>query len=303
MNILFITATRLGDAVLTTGILDQLIKKYPQAHITIACGTVAAGIFKNVPNLKNMIAMKKRRYNLHWLNLWQQCRNRKWDLIVDLRSSLISYLLKTHKRMHYKRHHKEQHVIDEYQDYFHLSSPPAPHIWISHAEKDLACQLLPSTSNYIAIAPTAGSDKKIWPAKNYILMWNHIAHQFPNTQPLIIYGHGEREHQKALPLLQGIPRARDFGAKFTLTQIAAILTKCQLFIGNDSGLMHLASSCNVPTLGLFGPSLANRYRPWGEHSYYLCANGPTGEAPMSALTVQKVTDKILNICHHRTTAS
>ncbi|MCZ6745098.1 MAG: glycosyltransferase family 9 protein, partial [Alphaproteobacteria bacterium] len=45
MNILFITSTRIGDAVLSTGILDHLICQFPDARITVACGPEAAPLF------------------------------------------------------------------------------------------------------------------------------------------------------------------------------------------------------------------------------------------------------------------
>ena len=48
MRILFITSNRIGDAVLSTGLLDHLIRTYPQAQFSVACGTVAAGVFARI---------------------------------------------------------------------------------------------------------------------------------------------------------------------------------------------------------------------------------------------------------------
>ncbi len=44
---------------------------------------------------------------------------------------------------------------------------------------------------------------------------------------------------------------------------AAVLRRCLLFIGNDTGLMHVAAASGAPTLGLFGPSPVEQYAPWG----------------------------------------
>ena len=49
MRILFVTSNRLGDAVLSTGLLDHLLRTHPDARITIVCGAVAAGIFERMP--------------------------------------------------------------------------------------------------------------------------------------------------------------------------------------------------------------------------------------------------------------
>jgi ADP-heptose:LPS heptosyltransferase len=47
-----------------------------------------------------------------------------------------------------------------------------------------------------------------------------------------------------------------------LTETAALLKKCCLFIGNDSGPLHLAAALNVPTIGLFGPTAPRQFYPY-----------------------------------------
>ncbi len=54
-----------------------------------------------------------------------------------------------------------------------------------------------------------------------------------------------------------------------LATAGACLGRCVLSVGNDSGLMHLAAASGIPTLGLFGPSHAYRYAPWGAHAAYV----------------------------------
>src|SRR5580658_768364 len=98
MKILFITANRVGDAVLSTGVLGWLVEHYPDAQFTIACGPYAAGLFRAVPRLERLIVLEKKSWNRHWLELWRLCSGTKWDLIVDLRDSLIAKLLPAKKR-------------------------------------------------------------------------------------------------------------------------------------------------------------------------------------------------------------
>ena len=66
MRILFITSSRIGDAVLTTGLLKHLIDKYPTAKFTIACGPAAQRLFDNVPRLDRVISMRKGPMLAHW---------------------------------------------------------------------------------------------------------------------------------------------------------------------------------------------------------------------------------------------
>ncbi|MBD3668264.1 MAG: glycosyltransferase family 9 protein, partial [Kangiella sp.] len=77
-SILFVTATRIGDAVLSTGILGRLIADNPGARITVACGRAAAPLFEAVPGLERIIVLDKKRWSLHWLGLWSQCFRRMW---------------------------------------------------------------------------------------------------------------------------------------------------------------------------------------------------------------------------------
>ena len=60
-KILFITATRLGDAVLSTGLLNYLYQTYPKAKVTVACGPVPQSIFEGFPNVEQIIPLKKQK--------------------------------------------------------------------------------------------------------------------------------------------------------------------------------------------------------------------------------------------------
>ena len=93
-----------------------------------------------------------------------------------------------------------------------------------------------------------------------------------------------------------------------ITEIYALLKHCSLFIGNDSGLMHLSAAANIYTLGLFGPSKEINYRPWGDRSYFLRTesnyedlvnvkgyNRHHSSSLMKTLTVEKVLRKCSEI--------
>ena len=55
----------------------------------------------------------------------------------------------------------------------------------------------------------------------------------------------------------------DLVGRTDLLTAAAVLRRCAMFIGNDTGLMHIAAAAGTPTLGLFGPSPVAQYAPWG----------------------------------------
>jgi ADP-heptose:LPS heptosyltransferase len=67
-------------------------------------------------------------------------------------------------------------------------------------------------------------------------------------------------------VLAALPGAIDLAGRLTLPEASACLARVALFVGNDSGLMHLAAASGAPTLGLFGPTPAHEYSPAGPHT-------------------------------------
>src|SRR5690242_17459906 len=98
MHILFVTATRIGDAVLSTGLLSHLSERYPGARLTIAAGPVAAPLFGAVPGLERLLVIEKRRWSLHWVPFYVAVAMRRWDLVIDLRGSAMAWLLRAGQR-------------------------------------------------------------------------------------------------------------------------------------------------------------------------------------------------------------
>ncbi len=79
----------------------------------------------------------------------------------------------------------------------------------------------------------------------------------------VFAGPGAQERALAAPVLAALPEAIDLCGRLTLPQAAACLMRSALFVGNDSGLMHLAAAAGTPTLGLFGPTPPEEYAPAG----------------------------------------
>ena len=71
MKLLFITSTRLGDAVLSTGLLDYLLSR-GGVSTTLVCGSVSAEIFECVPGLERLIILEKKPGKRHWWTLWHE---------------------------------------------------------------------------------------------------------------------------------------------------------------------------------------------------------------------------------------
>ena len=265
MKLLFITSTRIGDAVLSTGLLSHFIEQYPDAEITIACGPAAVPLFSETPQVMRVIALKKRRLGLHWLALWWQCWPNFWHVVIDLRASALSYCLVTLRRMVWRQNSGAVHRLVSLAKLAHLSEPPEPRLWIGAAQESAAARLLP-VGPVLAIGPTANWRGKQWPGENFAELALRLTGSdgiLPGATVVILGAASERA--EAAAAIDTLPAARvhNLVGKLDLLTVAALLARCDFFVGNDSGLMHIAAASGIPTLGLFGPSREVHYAPWG----------------------------------------
>jgi len=294
MRILFITATRLGDAVLSTGLLDHLLRQHPQARFTIACGPVAEGVFARMPRRDRTLVMDKRRFDRHWLDLWLQVVGHVWDLVVDLRGSAMGYLIPARRRAILRGGRRSGHKTQQLAALFGLVPPPQPACWTDPEDEAAALKLLPE-GPFIGLGPTANWSGKVWPADRFVSLFNALRAEQPGAIPVIFAGPGAAERAMSAPVLAALPEAIDLGGQLSLPLASACLSRCALFIGNDSGLMHLAAAAGTPTLGLFGPTPAREYGPAGQRTAIALAGSLDGGAEMSALSVAAALDAALTL--------
>ena len=311
MKVLFITSTRIGDAVLSTSILNYLKNRFPHCSLYIATGKTAASLFKNFNNIKKIFILEKKFFKIHWLELWSRTFFNKWDIVIDLRGSIISYFLFNKKKYVYKSINKNIHRLDELAILMETKYLPLP--WIPVLKKDMKkiSKDFLKLKNSIAIGASANWPAKIWPSKNFVKLIHMFLKekQFGKKKSIVFFGSSKdlKNIKKITKHLKKI-KVKNLCGKLNLIEVAAHLKKCKIFIGNDSGLMHIASASGIPTLGLFGPSLESRYAPKGNNSYYIRTkktfNQLTGAKNfdwntkknlMSSLSVNAVFNKIKKI--------
>ena len=304
MRVLFITSTRIGDAVLSSGLLAHLTERFPQARITVACGPAAAPLFEAVPRVERVIPLVKRRFSMHWLSLWAACVGKQWHLIVDLRRTALPYTLIAHERRRMSEAEPGLHKVKQYARVLGLDDAPPPRVWSAPPHQRTARELIPDGPPVLALGPTANWAGKEWRVENFTALAKRLAGAkgaLAGARVAVFAGPGERT--RALPVLEAVPAGRriDLADRLDLLTAHACLERCALFVGNDSGLMHLAAAAGIPTLGLFGPSRPEHYAPWGpraafvrtEKSYDELVDAPdydhrTTGTQMDSLTVKSV---------------
>lgn len=124
------------------------------------------------------------------------------------------------------------------------------------AATSLLARLHLDPGNFVLIFPGSGSRAKNWPFENFVAMAARLARKIP---ALFILGPAETEFAPRLRTI-GLPILSDL----ELPIVAAIAAQARLFIGNDSGVSHLAAAAGAPGLAIFGPTDPARWRPLGE---------------------------------------
>lgn len=264
--ILFITATRIGDAVLSSGLVRRLADEIPNARFTIVAGPVAAPLFLDVPRLDEIIVFEKAKDGGHWFKLWRQVRHKRWGLVVDMRGSAISGFLKRKRRAVFKRAAGEPvHKVIEAARVLKLEGdPPAPYLFTSPETEQAAVDL--TAGPILALAPAANWVGKTWPLERFAQVAMQLLGEggpLAGGRLMVLGAPEDVAASQALRHVVAKDRFIDLIGKVDLLTAYACLKHVRLFVGNDSGLMHLAAAAGAPTLGLFGPSDDQLYAPWG----------------------------------------
>ncbi len=272
-RILVVTLSNIGDAVMTTPVFETLHQLYPNSVIDIIGDERSSEIFLGAPYLGVTYHRRKKASLWENVRLLGRLRRQKYDLIVDLRTNLIPILLRGEKRL-YKRSRTgfSQHSVQE-----HMSAilpllnkdfkTPLCKIYIDQEEarKARAAVSIIPQGRWLAVAPGANWPGKKWAVSRYRELIFKLDGQFDAVLLLGIEGDSLEETEKSTtPIF-------DFTGKTNLSLVKVLLSQSSFFIGNDSGLGHLAASLSVPTLTLFGPGNPDRYKPLSMTSFVLVA--------------------------------
>lgn len=274
---LFIAPTRIGDAVLSTSILRHIEQTDPHARVSIITSPLAAPLFEGYPLLERIISVQKQTYNRHWWHLLRQTIGKRWYALWDMRHSILSYALMADRRHVYTPPKDVSPKVRQYAASFRINNLPHPTLWSRQEDTDAAQHLLPNGTRYLIFAPIANWPPKEWPLTHFIagaeLLLKGVCRGY---RPVIICAEHERE--RANPLLEALAPYQPIdltGGTAHLLTLYAAMQRAHGFVGNDSGLMHMAATAGIPTLGLFGPTSPEIYQPYGKRAGYLAA--PDGD--------------------------
>ncbi|MEI9476106.1 MAG: glycosyltransferase family 9 protein [Deltaproteobacteria bacterium] len=171
------------------------------------------------------------------------------------------------------RIHLSEHLLRELRRYS-LSIPgQEPKLYLTRADQEWGrtyCRRKGLTASEsletIIIHPGSGSKKKVWPVERFVDVVRHLK-SHTGSRILVVLGPAEGpEVQKAFEVIEWEmgPLAPIFLKGLSLLELASVIDGSCLFVGNDSGITHMAAALGVPTVAIFGPSDPKVWSPRGK---------------------------------------
>lgn len=299
-HILFITLSNIGDAVMTTPVLSTLLDRYPAAKIDVSARKKTAPLFENLRALDRMLIQPERGSLLQRLVYIRRLRERQYDVVVDLKSSVLPLFLNANEKFGRvtPRSSTEPAVVTHMRSISPAVRPaevPPTTLWLNVRNHEYAHRLLANISRegpLIALGPGANWEPKCWPVEYFKNVMLGIWKTMPEANFIII---GDKRDEPRIDFLKA---ALPFALSVTnaaLNDVAAVLQRSSVFIGNDSGLGHIAAASGSKTVTIFGPGEPHRYRPWGPKAIIL--EGRNGDiSKVQPDEVIKVLRRLLNCC-------
>jgi len=142
-------------------------------------------------------------------------------------------------------------------------------VWTTPEEEQKVARLLADggmdpSGQAVLIHPFSAVEQRGWPLENFALLAARLDRDTA-SRVIVIGGPKDREtFRQVMPLFGD--HVIDLVGRCTLRDTIAILKRCALFVGNDSGIMHLAAAAGTPLVALFGPQSPVKFGPWSRRA-------------------------------------
>ncbi|MGB9801471.1 MAG: glycosyltransferase family 9 protein [Arcobacter sp.] len=264
--------TWLGDAIMTTPAIENIIKTYPNAKITLLGSYVSTQAFANYKNIEKVIVDDTKKKGNRYVNLYKLSKKiGKVDFAISFRRSISSKLLlffiKAIKKFNYRRLKKNQiHQVIRYNDFVnHVLN-------LQNEVGDLKLYYKPFEYKKptLGINPgaTYGSAKRWYPQE-----FAKVAINLASKYDIVIFGgSGEVDIAGDIEELlknSGISNYQNLAGKTTVSELIEKIAGLDIFITNDSGPMHIAAAFKVQTYSIFGPTRYKETNQWNNPNEHI----------------------------------
>jgi heptosyltransferase-3 len=299
-NILVIKLRYLGDVVVSTPVFEALRHHYPKASITALVNKGTEAMLRGNPNVDRIFILERDKNPIIDLKkqfrLIAKLRKFRFDLALELtnndRGATYSFLSGAKRRLGYRPKtlkflgryllftdlislRKGQHMVDRHlQMIEHLGHSPLsrfPSLYWKKADEAFCEALLGHNNlsledNFVVLHPILKAKYRAWRIEGYAKLCDYIYDTF-GIPTVMVCGPSSNEGS----FVDNIAKTSkcnpiNLGGKLSLEQLVALISRATLFIGIDSGPMHMAAAVNTPVAAIFGPQTKVTWGPYGENN-------------------------------------
>jgi lipopolysaccharide heptosyltransferase II len=302
MNILLVRLRLIGDVVFTTPAIRALRRRYPDARLAYVVEEESAAVVGRNPYLDDVIVARSPRAPGRLradFRLIQRLRRARYDLAIDFhggpRSSMLTWASGAPTRIGYEvtgrswmytirvprpRALRARHSVESQWDVLRPLGIAPPHretdatempedpVARVAVERRLSATGIDSTHPIVIVHVSAGNPFRRWPAESFVDLICRLVSADRSRRVIVTSGPSDAA---AASRIAGEAKARlDPSAKagvvqcgeFDLAELRSLIGRSALYIGGDSGPLHVAGTTGVPIVGLYGPTLPVRSQPY-----------------------------------------
>ena len=302
MKILLIRLRLIGDVVFTTPAVAALRQQFPEARITYLVERAAEPVVRHNPNIDEVLVAERPRglrRLAYDLRLARALRAARFDLVIDFhggpRSAWLTRATGAPRRIGYRLPGRSwaytthlswsrallppRHSVENQWDLLGplgIARPEPGRPGVEMPEDPRAAERvrqrltaagIDQRARIVVMHASAGNPFRRWPAEHFARVAADLARRELSRRIIITSGPSESGSADTIAAAaQQI--AGDAGERivrcgeFDLSELRALVARAALFIGGDSGPLHVAATTSVPVVALFGPTLPERSMPW-----------------------------------------
>ena len=307
MRILLVRLRLIGDVVLTTPLLRALKRKYHDAQLTYLVEPAAAPVVLGNPHLSQVVLVPRRRGVARLrddLAIARELRRQRFDVAIDLHGGpraawftwasgapmRIGYAIKGRSWMYTRAVARTADEApraavanqwdllapldigppDPGRDALEMAEDPQA---AASVERRLRDARISAAHPLVVIHVSAGNPFRRWPRESFEALVIALARRDPLRRIILTSGPSDAAAAAAIanrarmalgPLAAAVP---DIG-EFDLAELRALVARAAVYIGGDSGPLHIAGTTTTPIVALFGPTLAERSMPWRDPRWF-----------------------------------
>ncbi|HOP50724.1 MAG TPA: glycosyltransferase family 9 protein [Ignavibacteriales bacterium] len=294
-KILVVQFYQIGDVLLTTPLVKYLKQEFSEAELHFCANKLPAKLLENNPYIDKIIINESKNKGLkEKIEFFRKIKKENYDLVIDTLgtngTALLTYLTAAKYRIGWNlriRKFAYNYIIPRFGDCYAAKAKlkileyftnkdydPKPEIYLKDNDFIKVNEFF-INNNFnnddfiIVISPYSRREARRWDANYYSELCDLLVEKY-NAKIIIQFGPGEEDYVNSI--IKNIKNKVYLDPNTNLRELAALISKSRLFIGNDNGPKHLAVAVGTPTITIYGPTNPINWEYTNQSKHYYLQN-------------------------------